>query len=213
MCCKDRQEIRKYLKLYLILETSMLKLPLENFLEEVIDAGVTAIQIRDKGKSINERYETAKTVLSIVKERNILTVINDRLDLALTLGVKNVHLGSKDIPLNVARERFPEMCYGYSCNNIEDLKIAEESHADYIGIGPAFHTNTKDDLRTVIGPEGILNIVAMTDIPAVAIGGINLNNVKVFRKTKVTGVAVSSAICASKEPKKVVREFLDILYG
>ncbi|UOD35800.1 thiamine phosphate synthase [Deferribacteraceae bacterium V6Fe1] len=213
MCGKDRQEIRNYLRFYLILETSMLKLPLEKFLEEVIDAGVTAIQIRDKNKSINERYDIAKTVLSTVKGHNILTVINDRLDLALALGVKNVHLGSKDIPLKVAKEKFPEICYGYSCNNLEDLKIAEEVQADYIGVGPAFHTNTKDDLRTLIGPEGILDLVAMTDIPAVAIGGINLNNVNVFRKTKVAGVAVSSAICASKEPKKVVREFLDILYG
>ncbi|MCB4203839.1 thiamine phosphate synthase [Deferribacterales bacterium Es71-Z0220] len=213
MCGKDRQEIRKYLRLYLILETSMLKLPLKNFLEEVIDGGITAIQIRDKNKSINERYYNAKTLLSAVKGHDILTVINDRLDLALALGVKNVHLGGKDIPLDVARERFPEICYGYSCNNLEDLKIAEESRADYIGVGPAFYTNTKDDLRTVIGPEGILNLVEMTDMPAVAIGGINLNNVEVFSKTKVAGVAVSSAICASGEPKRVVREFLDILNG
>lgn len=191
----------------------MLKIPLENFLEEVIDAGVSAIQIRDKNKSINERFSIAKTVLSVAKGKDILIVVNDRLDLALALGIKNVHLGSKDIPLNVAKEKFNEISFGYSCNNFEDLRIAEESHADYIGVGPAFYTNTKDDLRTVLGPEGVLNIVLKTDIPSVAIGGINLKNVSVFRKTKVAGVAVSSAICASKEPGKVVKEFLDILYG
>ena len=212
MCSKYRQEIEQYLRLYLVLESSLLKLPLKKFIEDVISGGVTAIQLRDKEKTINERYETAKAIYDIVKSEDILFIVNDRIDLALCVGACGVHLGEKDLPIEVAKKHF-QLIYGYSCNSEKDILLANRAKADYIGIGPAFHTNTKKDLRKVIGVEGILTLLSKTEIPAVAIGGINIENASYFKNRKLSGIAVSSALCSSLNPKETAKRFIDILYG
>lgn len=212
MCCKYRQEIEKYLKLYLVLETDLLNLSLERFIKDVIDGGVTAIQLRDKSKSINERYETGRIVHNILKNEDILFIVNDRIDLALCVDACGTHLGENDLPIEVAKKHF-QLIYGYSCNNEKDILLANKVSADYIGIGPAFHTKTKRDLRKVIGVDGISELLKKTNIPAVAIGGITLDNVYLFKNTGLSGVAVSSAICSSVNPKETTKKFIEILYG
>jgi thiamine-phosphate pyrophosphorylase len=190
--------IDKYLRLYLILETGMLKMPLEEFIPAVIDGGVTCIQIRDKGAASAEMFATGKRVMELIDGRDVLFVVNDRLDIALTLGAKALHLGVKDIPIAAVKAKYPEMIIGYSCNNAEDIMTAQI--ADYIGVGPAFPTSTKDDLRGLIGPAGIKELVLSAGKPSVAIGGISTDNIDHLKGAGVSGVAVSSAICASADP-------------
>jgi thiamine-phosphate pyrophosphorylase len=191
--------IDNYLKLYLVLETGMLKMPLEDFIPAVVDGGVTCIQLRDKGASSREMFDRGRRIMQLLEGKDVLFVVNDRLDIALTLGAKAVHVGIKDVPLAEAKAKFPDMVYGYSCNDMDDVRTAQV--ADYIGVGPAFPTDTKADLRGLIGPEGIAKLVAAAGKPAVAIGGIGASNITQLRGTGVTGVAVSSAICASVDPK------------
>lgn len=92
-------------------------------------------------------------VMKLLADTDVLFVVNDRADIAKTLGAEAVHVGAKDIPLSVAKKTFPEMIYGYSCNNEEDIETAKL--ADYIGVGPAFPTSTKEDLRGLLNPDGI----------------------------------------------------------
>lgn len=200
LCNENRQKemIKNYLKLYLVLETSMLKVPLDEFIPAVIAGGVTAIQLRDKGMTAAEQYATGLRVTELIGEKDVLFVVNDRIDTAVALGAKAVHLGIKDIPLAVAKQCFPDMIYGYSCNDVTDAETAHD--ADYIGVGPAFFTGTKKDLRPVIDIMKIAEIVDRAQRPAVAIGGINSDNVHELRGTGIAGVAVSSCICASDEP-------------
>jgi len=96
---------------------------------------------------------------------------------------------------------------GYSCNSYEDIKTAEESSVDYIGIGPFAKTTTKEDLRDLLGREGIGKLALHTSIPAVAIGGITLENCTNLIGTGIKGVAVSSEICKSKNPYLVAKKF------
>lgn len=203
---EDRQSkmIKNYLKLYLVLETDMLKMSLEDFIPAVIRGGVTAIQLRDKDNTAAMRYETGLRLKEMLAEHDILFVINDRIDLAHALGVNAVHLGIKDIPLKAAKAAFPDMIYGYSCNCMEDAETAQD--ADYIGVGPAFFTGTKKDLRPVIDTLTIAGIVDKAQRPAVAIGGINADNVHELRGTGIAGIAVSSCICAAADPEAAAAE-------
>jgi thiamine-phosphate pyrophosphorylase len=191
------------LKLYLVLETDMLKMPLEEFIPQVVENGVTAIQLRDKNRNIRQRFETGQKLKQLLAGKDVLFCINDRIDLAMALEVDCVHLGVKDIPLHAAAESFPYMLYGYSCNCKEDIQIA--STADYIGIGPAFFTGTKSDLRPVIGADGIKSLLEGFNRPAVAIGGINADNILDLKGSGIEGVAVSSAICAANNPAEAAR--------
>lgn len=209
MCSKYRQKISDYLKLYLIFESSMLQIPLADFIQQVVDGGVTAIQLRDKKLTAKERYENGLQIKELLQGKDVMLSMNDRLDLGIALGIDVVHVGVKDIPPYAIKELYPDMVVGYSCNNLDDICTAEKSLVDYIGVGPAFETSTKDDLRPVIGVEGIRKLVAMTKIPAVAIGGIKLSNCEVLANSGVKGVAISSELCSSKKPYEVAKKFRD----
>jgi thiamine-phosphate pyrophosphorylase len=190
--------LKKYLKLYLVLESGMLKMPLEEFIPAVIEGGVTCIQVRDKGFTAREQYDICLKVKELAGGSDVLTVVNDRADIAAAAGIHAVHVGIKDIPLNLVKKTFPQMITGYSCNDTNDIETALQ--ADYIGVGPAFFTGTKADLRPVLGVSGIRALLEKTDKPAVAIGGINAENVLQLKNCGLAGVAVSSAVCASADP-------------
>ncbi len=202
MCGTNRREIADRLKLYLVLETDNIKFPLKDFINMVVDGGVTAIQLRNKFKSVKENYVIGLEIKDILHDKDVLFVINDRIDLAKALNVNSVHIGVKDLPLKIVKEVYLDFIVGYSCNNSEDILMANSYSADYIGVGPAFFTDTKKDLRRVLCSEGIENLLKNTDIPAVAIGGINSENLHDLRDTGIKGVAVSSALCASENPFK-----------
>jgi thiamine-phosphate pyrophosphorylase len=211
MCSENRRKIADNLKLYLILETDYIKFPLKDFINMVIDGGITAIQLRNKGKTAKENYEIGIELSEYLHNKNILFVVNDRIDLAKTINCNAVHLGIKDLPIKIAKNKFPEFIIGYSCNNISDLQKAKNYKADYIGIGPAFFTRTKKDLRTLLGIDGIKNLALNTDIPAVAIGGINQDNANQLSDAGVKGIAVSSVICSSKNPYETTYQLRKIV--
>jgi thiamine-phosphate diphosphorylase len=214
MRSEDRQKDSDSLRLYLILEESLLKVPLDEFIPAVIEGGVTAVQLRNKGFSVEHNLRTGQKVMALIEGKGILFVVNDRIDLAIALGAEAVHLGVKDIPLAAAVRTWAGMVYGYSCNSTADLKTAVEGGASYIGTGPAFYTGTKKDLRPVISPEGIRAIAEESPLPAVAVGGINSGNILELKNCGLAGVAVSSALCGSADPyidAKKLRELAEAL--
>ncbi|MDR2870486.1 MAG: thiamine phosphate synthase [Deferribacteraceae bacterium] len=192
--------IKEYMSLYLVLETTMLKLPLADFVSQVIEGGVTAIQLRDKGHTAKERYETALQLRELLRDRDILFIINNNVDMALAVGAHGVHIGVEDLPPAAVRKAFPQLIIGYSCNNEQDCALARAS-ADYAGVGPVFFTNTKANLRPVLGIDGMQAVVEnLQGLPTVAIGGINADTASQLAGCGNSGIAVSSAICASERP-------------
>lgn len=194
---------KSYLKLYLVLETSMLKIPLSDFIKQVTEGGVTAIQLRDKLSSPRARYDTGIEIQKNLAPYKPLFIVNDAIDLALALGADGVHLGVKDIPINEAVKIAGGMVLGYSCNTFGDCNLASE-YASYAGVGPVYPTQTKKDLREILGPCGLAENLERLSVPAVGIGGINLENCREVIDLGVDGVAVSSFICASENPYDAV---------
>ncbi len=192
--------ISPYLKLYLVLETPTLRLPLGDFIAQAVEGGVTAIQLRDKSATGLGRYNTAGYIKTLTAKKDILFIINNNADIARAVGAHGVHLGPDDLPPAAVKAHFPELLVGVSCNNDDDCVTANTARADYAGAGPAFFTATKTNLRPVIGPEGIKNITARLDMPAVAIGGIAADNIAALKGCGLAGFAVSSALCRSETP-------------
>jgi thiamine-phosphate pyrophosphorylase len=201
--------VKDYMKLYLVLETSLLKLPLGDFIIQAIEGGVTAIQLRDKTASTTERYNTAKTIKTLINGRDVLFIVNNTADIAMAAGAHGVHLGASDLPPHAVRQAFPKLVIGYSCNNTEDYETAISTGVHYAGVGPAFRTQSKTDLRPVIGANGVAHIAKKLNIPSVAIGGINLNKIKLIHGTN--GVAVLSALCKSKTPYDDAAKFIKMM--
>ena len=214
MCNKIKQKLNHYLKLYLIFEIDYLKIPLNDFLTSVFNAGLKSIQLRCKNKSTKELYDIGLVIKKHIQKRDILFIVNDRIDLAVLLHAHGCHLGQTDLPLIPSKKHFDNIIIGYSCHSLVDIDFSKNNNVDYIGLGSVFPTKTKENVEKVLGLEELDNLARYASkIPTVAIGGINESNLHKIINFPLSGYAISSAICSAYDPGKVVKDMLNIING
>jgi len=177
----------------------------------VLRAGIKWIQYREKDKSRREIYHESIRLKNLAEKFNAVFIVNDHPDIALAVNADGVHLGQDDLPLKEARKILgKEKIIGVSTHSIEQAIEAERGGASYIGFGPIFLTETKDAGE----PKGIQmlrEIKRLITIPVVAIGGINIENIKPTLDSGADAVAVASAILKGDISENIKR-FLDMLY-
>jgi len=172
---------------------------IEESVELAIKGGATVVQLREKDCTSQEFYMLAKNVKEITDAYEIPLIINDRADIALAVGADGVHLGQSDLPVHVARNLLgPDKIVGATANTLERAVQAWKSGADYLGVGAVFGTSTKSDAKA-ISLEELKKIRQSVQIPVVAIGGINENNIHLLRETGVAGAAVISSVVGQKD--------------
>ncbi|MHB7980840.1 thiamine phosphate synthase [Clostridium sporogenes] len=183
-------------ELYLITDRRFLKgRELKKVVEDAILGGVTIVQVREKDVSTREFYNVAKEVKEVTDHYKVPIIINDRLDIAQAINAHGVHLGQKDMHLNIARRILgKDKIIGISVGNIKEALESENNGADYLGIGTIFPTGSKKDVDAIIGIDGLSKIKNNISIPSVAIGGINKTNFKDVLNTGIEGISVISAI-------------------
>ena len=94
---------------------------------------------------------------------------------------------------------------GVSAQTVEQAVMAEKHGADYLGVGAVFPTSSKDDAQEV-DYETLKAICQAVQIPVIAIGGINTQNVDRLKGSGICGVAVISAIFAQEDIKEAAKE-------
>lgn len=172
---------------------------IEESVELAIQGGVTVVQLREKECTSREFYEMAKTVKTITDAYEVPLIINDRIDIALAVGADGVHLGQKDIPVGVARDLLgADKIVGATANTVELAKEAWHAGADYLGAGDVFGTTTKSDTKHIT-LDDLKAIRDAVEIPVVAIGGVNEENIALLKPTGVDGAAVISAVVGQKD--------------
>lgn len=185
----------------------------EESVELAIKGGVTVVQLREKECTSREFYETAKGVKEVTDAYEIPLIINDRLDIALAVGADGVHLGQKDVPVQVARNLLgADKIVGATANTVEKAVEAWKSGADYLGVGDIFGTTTKSDTKH-ISLEELKAIRQSVQIPVVAIGGINAGNIALLRETGIEGAAVISAVIGQKDITAAAEELIANFQG
>lgn len=187
---------------YLVTDRDLLKgRNLTEVIEEAILGGTSIVQLREKYASSLEFYEVAKEVKKITDKYNVPLIINDRIDIALAIDASGVHLGQSDIPCSIARKILPQgKIIGVSAHNLKEAEKALKDGADYLGCGAVFNTSTKKDVTT-LSYEGLKEITNNINIPVVAIGGINENNIITLKGSGINGVAVVSSIIRKENVK------------
>jgi thiamine-phosphate pyrophosphorylase len=181
-------------------------------LVQLSDSGATLVQLREKTVSPLEFYAQAETALLIARERGLKVIINDRVDLALTLKADGVHLGQDDLPPDAARRMLgQDAIIGFSTHDPSQALAATKMPIDYIAIGPIFPTATKEGSKRPIGLEGLRLVRrAVGTIPLVAIGGITVENSRSVLDAGADALAVISDLWKQAgRANAQVKRFLD----
>ena len=202
---------KELLKLYFICGTTTCQgKDLYSVVEESLKGGITLFQFREKGKGVlegKEKVELAIKLQNLCKKYNVPFIVNDDIELALEIAADGVHVGQDDLGVDEIRKLMPDKIIGLSIGNEEELKQSKVEYVDYVGVGPVFVTQSKDDAGGAIGYEGLeLMRKLLPTMPLVAIGGIQTQHIKDIMKTNVNGVSIISAISYSKNIEKTVRE-------
>ena len=190
-----KDDVKKAILLYAITDRTWLgNNSLYKQVEDAIKGGATFIQLREKNLSYEKFLEEAKKIKEITDKYGVPFVINDNVEIAKEIDADGVHVGQSDTEAKRAREILgKDKIIGISAGNLKEAIDAEKNGADYIGIGAMFHTDTKSDATSVTFEEA-KEITGKVNIPVVAIGGINSENILSLKGTGVDGVAVISAI-------------------
>ena len=202
---------KELLKLYFICgTTTCLGKDLYTVVEDALKGGITLFQFREKGKGAlegKEKVELAIKLQNLCKKYNVPFIVNDDIELALEIAADGVHVGQDDLGVDEIRKLMPNKIIGLSIGNEEELKQSKVEYVDYVGVGPVYVTQSKDDAGSAIGYEGLeLMRKLLPQIPLVSIGGIQTQHIKDVMKTNVDGVSIISAILYSENIEETVRE-------
>lgn len=202
---------KELLKLYFICgTTTCLGKDLYTVVEDALKGGITLFQFREKGKGAlegKEKLELAIKLKNLCKKYNVPFIVNDDIELALEIDADGVHVGQDDLGVDEIRKLMPNKIIGLSIGNEEELKQSKVEYVDYVGVGPVYVTQSKDDAGGAIGYEGLeLMRKLLPQMPLVAIGGIQTQHIKDVMKTNVDGVSIISAISYSENIEETVRE-------
>jgi thiamine-phosphate pyrophosphorylase len=197
--------------LYAILDPNLSETSVIDLAKQLAAAGVELIQLRDKQSPSSHIFNAATEVASVLGSMNARFILNDRPDIAAMIRCGGVHLGQQDLPVEDARKICgPSQWVGVSTHNLEQLRQADQTSADYIAIGPIFPTSTKENPDPVVGLDFIRAARAITRKPLVAIGGITLERSEGVFRAGADSVAIIRDLTVAKNPAERAREFLAI---
>jgi thiamine-phosphate diphosphorylase len=198
---------KKYMQLYAVTDRAWTgNKTLYEQIKEALENGVTCVQLREKNLDEASFIEEAKKISVLCRQYNTPFIVNDNVNVAIASNADGIHIGQEDMGLKDVRKIVGEnMIIGISAHTVEEAKFAQENGADYIGIGAVFETSTKNDVD-VIPYEKVKSICDAVDIPKVAIGGINAENILKLKGSGIDGVAVVSAIFGAKDIGKATKE-------
>ena len=179
-------------------------------IEAAVRGGAGVVQLREKDMEPAAFLEEAKRFVALCRRLGAVSIINDSVEIALEAGADGVHVGQSDLEAGRARALLgPEKILGVSAHSRSEARRALEAGADYLCCGAAFATGTKNDAAP-ISQETIRAVTAAVDIPVVAIGGVNRENILELKGLGLSGVAVVSGIFGRPDAEAAARELLEL---
>jgi thiamine-phosphate pyrophosphorylase len=180
--------------------------PLGEIVARAVAGGVTLVQLRDKAADGRALLEEARALIALLTPLGVPLIVNDRVDVAVAAGAAGCHVGQTDLPAAAARALLgPDALLGVSLDSVEQVRDVDPAVVDYVAHGPFAATLTKADAGGAVGGEGIARVRALTDLPLVAIGGIDAGNLAAAVRAGADGIAVVSAIMAAADPQAAAR--------
>lgn len=202
-----KDKIKKAMQLYLVTDRHWLKAhSLYEDVEAAINGGVTCVQLREKHLNHQLFVQEAKELKELCNQNQIPLIINDNVEVMLEVDADGIHVGQSDMQAQDVRKLIgSDKVLGVSVQTVEQAITAQKAGADYLGVGAVFPTGTKDDAIEV-DLATLQDICQHVDIPIVAIGGINQENLLQLKGSGIDGIAVVSAIMAAEDIIEVTKQ-------
>jgi len=171
--------------------------------------GATLVQLRAKTMQGGAMVGLARALLAETRAAGRRLIVNDRIDVCLAAGADGVHVGQDDIaPADARRLLGPELILGLTASSETEMRRFDPVLVDYVGIGPAYATTSKDTPKPILGPDGVGRLARTLPCPAVGIGGIGPGRAGQVIAAGAGGVAVIGALCAAPDPAAAARQLL-----
>ncbi len=203
----DAFEKFKGVRLYVII-TNNLPADIISLTCKCAASGADCIQLRAKAVEDDKLFAVAVEFVRICKDAGVLSIINDRVDMAVAASADGVHLGQNDLPIEQARKlQLAPLIIGKSTHSPRQLRAACEEWPTYAALGPVFATETKPTAEAV-GLDYVRQATVMladTGICNVAIGGITLDNVEDVLRAGAKAIAVCAAVTKASDPAAACR--------
>ena len=194
-------KINKKKFLYLISPNKVLKTFYGDLITVLRSNKISFFQLRLKKTSFQKKLRIAKKIKKICRKFKVKLLINDDPLLAKKINADGCHLGQKDMNIDDARKLLKKKIIGITCHNsLSIAKKAISNNADYIAFGAFYFTRTKK-VKYKANISLIKKIKNSSNIPVVAIGGINNFNYKKLLLNKADFLAISGYIWKNKKLK------------
>ena len=181
--------------------------PLVSVVGRAVNAGVRAVQLRERDLPIR-----ALLSLSLDLQRELPDMqlfINDRVDLAVGLGCRGVHLRESSLPAPVVRTLLrPSQLLGLSVHSVQGAVAAERHGADFVVLGPIYDTPSKREYGAPLGLQVLEQAARAVTIPIFAIGGMTTSRTREMLQAGAFGVAVLSSILSASNVEAETEKFL-----
>jgi thiamine-phosphate pyrophosphorylase len=174
----------------------------------MVQGGIKIIQYREKRphKSFRQMLAECRQIRAVTRDHGVLFIVNDYPDLAVLADADGVHVGQDDLSVEDVRKRVgPEKIIGLSTHSPQQAQAALAAGADYIGVGPIYATQTKDDVCDPVGLNYLAYAVEHVPLPFVAIGGIKQHNIDVIMAQGAKTICLVTEIVGADDIAQMVR--------
>lgn len=179
--------------------------------ESALKGGATCVQLREKDLNEEDFLQEALEISALCERYSVPFFINDNVEIAIQCHADGIHVGQNDLNAAQVRQRVGEhMLIGVSVHSVAEALEAVKNGADCLGVGAMFSTSTKTNAN-VLSLETLRDICAAVDIPVVAIGGLNKQNLAQLTGTGIDGVALVSAIFSADDIENECRTLRNLM--
>ena len=177
-----------------------------------IRGGAKMLQLRDKLRDKGDTLHLATQLQQLCRAHDVDLIINDHVDLAALVGCAGVHVGQTDLPVGQARRVLsPGQVVGRSNHEMEELTQSQEMGADHVAFGAIYTTGTKGVGRPPQGVDRLRRAKEATQVPLVAIGGINAGNVAPVVEAGADAICVTAAVGLAPEPEAAAAQLVEAI--
>ena len=180
---------------------------------EVLEEGGAAVclHLRGPATSGHHFYDLALHLKTVAEAAGAHLIVNDRVDIAMAVGLNAVHLGRRSLSVSETRRLVPLSSIGASCHDAVEVSSAREADASWIILGNIFETASHPE-RLGLGLHALQEVVVLADyVPVIAIGGVTIERVPGVLASGAWGVAVMSGVWGAESPSKASSEYISML--